>query len=112
MEEVVLALAIVLAIWGTVAASRRSRRTGPPGVGSQIVAGVACGIAGALFAAVPHADVIPDGAEPVLIVGLGTLVLGLAAVSLARWSIRRRNARAARPGRHAHKQSGSVSFRG
>ena len=89
MEELVLFLAMVLAAWATLGAARRSRVKGAPGTASQLGVGLACGTIGALAASIPHADVVPDGLEPVLGFALFAVLIVAAVVLFVRRSLAR-----------------------
>ncbi len=98
MEELVLFLAMVLAAWATLGAARRSRVKGAPGTASQIGVGLACGTIGALAASIPHADVVPDGLEPILTVALFAVLTATVAVTVIRRSMaRQRHVRLVEP---------------
>ena len=101
MEELVLFLAMVLAAWATLGAARRSRVKGAPGTASQLGVGLACGTIGALAASIPHADVVPDGLEPVLGAALFVALIVSVVVVVVRRSLARqrhlRNDEFARP---------------
>ncbi len=77
-ETVVLgAFAVALAL-AALHLARQARRCGSPGIGRQLVFGLCCGLLGAVAAAVPYADVVPDRLEPTL--------LGVVAVAAVVWS--------------------------
>ena len=91
-ESAVLALFALLLGFSVVHLVRSTQRLGKPGPTRQIVFGLCCGLLGALVAAVPYADVVPDAAEVPALVAVP--VIGLALLGVL-WSHRR--ARHVRP---------------
>ncbi|CAN5706899.1 hypothetical protein BH10ACT1_BH10ACT1_36210 [soil metagenome] len=103
MEELVLSATLILAVVLTVKAARASQRRGAPGGVAQLGVGLLCGTCGAIVAAVPYADVVPDAWEVPLLVAFTLALVGIVVVAVARW-IRARNAvtgRHSRPRREA-----------
>jgi hypothetical protein len=87
---------VLLAIAATIALAvvhlvRDAHRSGTPSVGRQLVFGLCCGLLGAVAAAVPYADVVPDDLErPLLVVSVAVAVAVAAAWSMLLWRSRPR----------------------
>lgn len=84
MEELVLFVTLVLAVVVTVWAARASQRRGAPGGMAQLGVGLLCGTCGAIIAAVPYADVVPDPWETPLLVGFSAVLTAIVLVALVR----------------------------
>ena len=89
-ETVVLAFMAVLIGLAVVRLVTITKHQGAPGLLSQVAFGLCCGTLGAVAAAAPYADVIPDRFEVPLLIGAPlALIVALAAQWWAR-SARRR----------------------
>ena len=93
-ETVVLVLMAVLVGMGVVRLVRLTQAEGAPGPRRQVAFGLGCGALGAVVAAVPYADVVPDVLEVPLLVVVPLAIAG--ALGRGLWTHRRPRARRAR----------------
>lgn len=92
LAALLLALAVHRLVWVT-------QHRGAPSLAHQGAFGLCCGLLGAVVAAVPYADVVPDAWEGALLAGIVVAILALVAAEAVRRlrRLRRRRARAPRP---------------
>ena len=96
-ETTVLALAAVLVGLAVRRLVHLTEQRGAPGIGQQTAFGLCCGLLGAMVAAVPYADVVPDGWERTLLVGIGAALAAIACSGIVKRVRRRRQRLAAVP---------------